>query len=120
MNKCYKCKKVKENLLSLNDNLYCEKCYKKVEKRLHYSAGFNDIQCPNCNNIMRGGKVEIHGTVGGFFVFGLSHQHLWFEPSDGSYKEKIVLESNGNSKASFCDKCKTIILETREYESHKW
>jgi hypothetical protein len=120
MNTCYKCQKENDNLKPLNDRLYCEKCYSKIEKSILASEGFNEIRCPKCDNIMVGGKSKIHGTIGGFFVFGLSHQHLWFEPSDGSYKEKIVLEPNRYTKSSFCNKCKIMVIETYDYESYKW
>lgn len=110
MNSCYRCKKEKSELNPINEKLYCSKCSAIVKRQLRQSEGFNDIKCPKCNGVMTGGKASVHGTVWGILSFGLSPQHLWFEPADGSFIEKIEIESGCSTKAACCERCKIILI----------
>jgi hypothetical protein len=111
---CYRCKKEKSELKQLDDKGFCLTCYVKVKQLKKGSKGFDNFKCPICNNLMTAGKASIHGTICGFIVFGFSHQHLWFEPSDGGFKEKMVLDSNGSTISAYCEKCKLLLSKTIE------
>ena len=69
----------------------------------------NRLNCPQCNNDMEEGSATVQGTVIGFLLFGLSHQHLWFRNQDGE-KRKIVASNEVVSAFQCCD-CGLIVLK---------
>ena len=58
---------------------------------------------------MEEGSATVQGTVIGFLLFGLSHQHLWFRNQDGK-KRKIVASNEVVSAFQCCD-CGLIVLK---------
>ncbi|MCT4644600.1 MAG: PF20097 family protein [Carboxylicivirga sp.] len=65
------------------------------------------LECPYCKGKLETGQA-IHGTVGGFLLFGLSYQNLYFKPE--SEKEIKILGSNGSTSALRCEDCGIVIL----------
>lgn len=59
---------------------------------------------------MTEGHATVHGTVAGFFFFGFSHQHCWFEQFAKPSKETVVVESGGRRAALQCPACHTTVI----------
>lgn len=66
------------------------------------------LKCPYCNGKLKNGQASIHGTVGGFLVFGLSYENLYFKSE--SEKEIKVLGSNNSTPSMRCEDCGIVIL----------
>jgi hypothetical protein len=73
------------------------------------------MKCPNCEKEMQRGFSEIHSPPGGFLVFGLSYQHLFFTPV-GSEDEKIIVDNSDKVLTDFCRYCKTAVLRTKKQD----
>ena len=58
---------------------------------------------------MAEGDLEVRGTVPGFFIFGMSWQHLWWR--DGQRKVKLI-GSGGRAPASRCEACGLVIFRS--------
>lgn len=67
-----------------------------------------NLDCPNCDGKLKNGEVKIHGTIGGFFFFGLSYQNLYFKSE--SEKEIKILGSFGAAPSLRCESCGIVIL----------
>ena len=74
------------------------------------------LECPYCKGKLKTGQANIHGTVGGFLLFGLSYQNLYFKPE--SEKEIKVLGSNGSTPALRCDNCGIVVLNKEIVEQN--
>ena len=57
---------------------------------------------------MEKGYTKVHGTVGGFLVFGMSHQNLYFK---GDGDEEMIAPSNEAVDAYRCKDCNITLLE---------
>jgi hypothetical protein len=66
-----------------------------------------NILCPGCTEPMEPGVASARGTVWGFLVFGMSHQHLWFSSGD---EERTVIESGDSRQAHQCPKCRIVTI----------
>ena len=66
------------------------------------------MKCPKCNAPMELGSAVVEGSVGGFFIFGFSHQNLEFKGKNGV---KIVLPSNSKTQAYRCETCRLTLIE---------
>ncbi|MFK5924851.1 MAG: PF20097 family protein [Verrucomicrobiota bacterium] len=71
------------------------------------------MKCPRCKNDMAKGEAAVHGTLGGFMLFGLSHQHLWFFKG---HKDELVLPSNQEAAAYRCADCKLTVIDGESYQ----
>jgi hypothetical protein len=67
------------------------------------------MECPDCSQSMDFGSFKIHGSIGGFLIFGLSEEQLYFQ-KEGEKKEKRILEDNNTRPGFRCPNCKTIIV----------
>ena len=71
----------------------------------------DDARCPNCGGELQRGRLVIRGTLGGFVLFGFSHQHLWWTDVDGTPASKERVIDSGNYRwARRCIACKTVVL----------
>ena len=68
------------------------------------------MKCPYCGGEMVPGTALVKGTLLGFLVVGLSHQHLWFRQLDGGGDEKI-LRSTGKKAGHQCTQCGAVIIQ---------
>ena len=78
------------------------------------------MKCPSCSSEMDRGKAYVRGTVLGFLVVGLSHQHCWFEADAKGGKKIIVRSGSGlftradaeasNPTAFRCGSCATTVI----------
>lgn len=66
------------------------------------------LECTYCKGELKNGHVSIHGTFGGFMLFGLSHQNLYFKSDSG--KEIKILGSTISTPALRCENCGVVIL----------
>jgi len=66
------------------------------------------LKCPYCNGKLINGQVNIHGTVGGFLLYGLSYENLYFKSE--SEKEIKILGSNNSTPSLRCEDCEIVIL----------
>lgn len=67
--------------------------------------------CPDCGGPLEKGLATVHGTLLGFLAFGLSHQHLWFQPADRPRSaEQVVLASGSFAPASRCGNCGLVAI----------
>jgi hypothetical protein len=62
------------------------------------------LTCPVCAGVMHPGIVSVHGTLIGFMVVGMSHEHCWFEPK-GDIEEHIVIPSGCAKDGWRCLRC---------------
>ena len=62
--------------------------------------------CPDCSEEMDTGNFTIHGSLGGFLLFGFSEQQLYFK-RDGQKKELRILEDHNTRHGCLC---RTIIV----------
>lgn len=70
------------------------------------------MKCPRCEADMVKGVASIHGTLGGFALIGLSHQHLWF---GNERKEEDILLSNQEADAFRCGDCNITVIDGESY-----
>jgi hypothetical protein len=54
------------------------------------------------------GSAVVEGSVGGFFIFGFSHQNLEFKGENG---RKVVLPSNSKTQGYRCEPCRLTLIE---------
>lgn len=66
------------------------------------------LKCPYCNGKLKNGQANIHGTVGGFLLFGFSCENLYFKSE--SEKEIEILGSNSSTPSMRCEDCGIVIL----------
>ena len=111
--KCVRCKKTASSFAIVGDRYFCERCYGKIKKNLEKLDNLPNYKCPKCNKEMIPGEAKVHGDLAGFLVAGISIQHLWYEPYDGSFKETIAIESLQTSGAYFCEKCKFVLIDAK-------
>lgn len=72
------------------------------------------LKCPYCDGSMISGQSRIHGTFGGFLIYGFSYENLYFKPDSG--EEIKILGSTETSSALRCVKCGTVILNFEQPE----
>ena len=65
----------------------------------------------------KNGYASIHGTLGGFLLFGLSHQNLYFKSE--SEKEIKILYSNDKTPSMRCENCEIVILNKQIIQENK-
>lgn len=75
------------------------------------------LECYNCNGNLKKGNARIHGTIGGFLIFGLSHENLYFKADDE--KEIKILGSGGTTPALRCTNCGIVILNSEVTETYE-
>ncbi|WP_289056275.1 PF20097 family protein [Carboxylicivirga marina] len=75
-----------------------------------------NLECPYCKGKLKTGQVNIHGTLGGFLVFGLSYQNLYFKTE--SEKEIKILGSNDVTPALRCGSCGIVVLNKEIIEQN--
>ncbi len=64
------------------------------------------MECGNCGAEMDDGRAEVHGTTGGFMIFGWSYQHLFWYSADRDTRRRQRLIGSGRSrKAWACYDC---------------
>lgn len=62
---------------------------------------------------MQHGRVEVHGTPGGFLVFGWSLQDLYWYDGDGRRKSRRRIIDSGEGKTAHgCKRCGLITIDT--------
>ncbi len=71
------------------------------------------MKCPYCGGEMVPGTALVRGTLLGFLVVGLSHQHLWFRQLDGGGDEKVI-HSRGQKAGHRCTECRAVIIQGDE------
>ena len=70
----------------------------------------NKTTCPECTTEMEAGSIKIHGSLGGFLLFGLSEQQLYFK-RQGQKKEIRILEDHNTREGFRCPNCRTIVVK---------
>lgn len=111
--KCYRCDKTSSSYALVGDRYFCEKCYGKIKKKIQKNDQLPKYKCPKCQKQLVPGEAKVHGDLAGFLVAGVSIQHLWFEPYDGSFKENIAIESLQSAQAYFCEDCKFVLIDAK-------
>jgi hypothetical protein len=112
--KCTRCGKKKRNCTEVKEGLFCQPCYAKIKSHLLKLDTLPKLQCPKCNGPMSPGEAKVRGNWYTFLSAGVSIQHLWFEPYDGSSKPKIALESYDATDAYFCKTCKIVSVDVKD------
>ena len=67
-------------------------------------------KCPVCSTVMTPGTCEVRGTFWGFLMFGLSHQHFWFNDAQS---KKIIVASDDICAGYRCSKCGSVLVQPR-------
>jgi hypothetical protein len=64
------------------------------------------MTCSACGGQMVTGRLRVKGTVGGFLLFGMSWQHLWWsDPEESRDSRQKVIESGDHRPAQRCLSC---------------
>lgn len=66
------------------------------------------LNCPYCDGKLKSGQARVHGTLGGFLIYGISHQNLYFKDESG--KEIKILASGKSTPSMRCDQCGIVTL----------
>ena len=75
------------------------------------------MKCPTCETEMESGYSKVHGTVGGFLMFGFSHQHLWFK---GKGDKEMIVPSNDEVDAFRCKDCDVTVLKGESHTTQRY
>ncbi len=92
----------------------CNKCSAEIVDGAKYCSvcmdGKEDFKfiCPYCEFEMSLGKAKIKSTLGGILLAGFSHQHLFFENSNGN--EDIIIRTRSQKEAYLCENCEGIFI----------
>ncbi len=111
--KCFRCNKIASSYTKVEERYFCTKCYGKIKSNIEKLALFPKLKCPKCNCNMIPGEAKVHGNLSSFLIAGISIQHLWFEPYDGSFEENIALENLQTANGYFCEKCKFVCIDAK-------
>lgn len=65
----------------------------------------NERKCRRCGGRLQRGRVQIHGTLVGFLLIGLSYTHLFFTPASDPEGETVVLPWKARQIAYRCLGC---------------
>ena len=76
--------------------------------------GESQLRCPKCDRELVPGEAKVRGNLYTFLSAGVSIQHLWFKPQDGSCKAKVALESYETTSAYFCQACKLLTIDVKD------
>lgn len=69
------------------------------------------MNCGKCDEEMADGKVEVHGTIGGFLLFGWSLQHLYWYASDRVGRKATMVVGSGRARDAWaCRECGLITI----------
>jgi hypothetical protein len=68
------------------------------------------MKCPYCDGEMVPGTASVKGTTLGFFVVGLSYQHLWFRQLNGGVDE-VIIRSRRDRAGHQCTQCRAVIIQ---------
>lgn len=79
------------------------------QSRPHETSHLPPMNCPQCGEPMRAGKVSLHGDLGTFVEFGLGLEHGWFQ-AEGESAEERILHTTKPRRAHHCPKCHTIVI----------
>ena len=75
------------------------------------------IACPKCQEPMWRGRAQVHGTVAGFLLVGLSWMKLFFR-SDSSPREVLpILAPGGRHEAFYCPRCRSCLVTSAPWAS---
>lgn len=69
------------------------------------------MKCPNCENEMVQGVVEVRSTPADFLAVGFSSQHLFFDLDDKYFS---VLNSGEKGLGYHCSECSCVIIQKME------
>ncbi|MDH4202721.1 MAG: hypothetical protein OEV87_07485 [Phycisphaerae bacterium] len=69
------------------------------------------MRCPNCENEMIQGNVQVRSTAADFLAVGFSSQHLFFDFGDKYY---TVLHSGQKGLGHYCPGCSYTIIQKIE------
>ena len=71
------------------------------------------MTCPNCQQSMETGVVDIHPTVASFLYFGAQREHLWFR-STVAHPEtvELVLNEDDKPEAFCCRPCRLVLFRS--------
>ncbi len=72
------------------------------------------LTCPYCNGDLVTGEARIHGTFGGFLLYGLSYENLYFKTHTG--EEIKILGSTEVAPSLLCPECEVVILNKEVIE----
>jgi len=92
----------------------CKRCSAEIPEGAKYcpvckkgEQSFKAI-CPYCGLEMSIGKAKIKSSLGGILLAGFSHQHLYFEGSNGN--EEIIMRTRSEKEAFLCTNCEGIFI----------
>lgn len=64
------------------------------------------------------GSVSVEGSIVGFLVYGLSHQHCIFKSQEND--EKVIAIETGDQKSGYrCTNCGLVVIEAKESVKEK-
>jgi uncharacterized protein DUF6487 len=71
------------------------------------------MTCPNCQQIMESGVVDIHATVASILIYGAQREHLWFRSTGGPTEtDELVLNEDDKPEAFCCRPCKLVLFRS--------
>ena len=71
------------------------------------------MQCGGCGEQMEDGRVEVHGTVRGFLLFGYSLQDLFWYEQD---RARTQIVASGTARPAYaCKSCGLLTINTLEH-----
>jgi Domain of unknown function (DUF6487) len=75
------------------------------------------MRCPNCNEAMQPGEVQLKKSLWNMMAFGFGSTELVFREGQ-SKKEVELMNSWEFSKAFFCDSCGAAVIATDQGFGH--
>ena len=71
------------------------------------------MTCPNCQQSMETGVVDIHPTVASILIFGAQREHLWFNSTAARPEtEELVLNEDDKPEAFCCRACSLVLFRS--------
>ena len=71
------------------------------------------MKCPNCQQSMEPGVVDIHATAASILIFGAQREHLWFRSMAARPETvELVLNEDDKPEAFCCRPCGLVLFRS--------
>lgn len=71
------------------------------------------MTCPNCQQSMETGVVDIHPTIASILIFGAQREHLWFYATAVRPETlELVLTEDDKPEAFCCRACRLVLFRS--------
>jgi hypothetical protein len=72
-------------------------------------------QCRRCGGELERGYAQLHGTLAGFLLYGLSYTHLYATPDQDSSDAGVFMQWKERCVAYHCLGCGTLVITPHEW-----